>query len=491
MIKGESNGINSANGWNFYDGVIYGKPNALSQNPSETETGYELLLSTSGDYQMTTLQPKPYIVSTHPGMYYGTLKEAIDSVATNGTATITVTRNVIDASAPEVYAGLIITLNTNGKTITKTTNGIRNTGNFTIEGGGTIETSKASENSFPSLIENTSTLTINNVTINHKGSDTYNWYAIRTFRGIMTINSGAQIITSYWNDTSIINYSRAIMICGNNTTVYMYGGEVSAISSENDMGIEFYTTDDYQTNAAKLYIYGGTINSKGHGIYVWQDPAHNITQATVDMRGGIINAGDNGLICSSNSEILIKSGTIIGKKHYGVAMMNNMGTLTIGTPGGTPSTSVPEIQGKTYGIEGNFNFYDGIIKGQIYALVNDPTEVEEGYIVKIERPGLYQTATLEKGAYTVSTQPNKTYGTLKSAVDAVAAGETATITVTKDVTDNVQAIVPEGKNIKLDLNGKTITVDKLNEKKFIVNNGTFEIIDSGTSGEIVMNVAYQ
>ena len=67
---------------------------------------------------------------------YKTLKEAIDSVASGGTATIVVNEDTMDSSNAVIPSGKTITLNTNGKTIIKNDYSITNNGNLTITGGG-------------------------------------------------------------------------------------------------------------------------------------------------------------------------------------------------------------------------------------------------------------------------------------------------------------------------------------------------------------------
>ena len=69
---------------------------------------------------------------------YATLKEAIDSVADGGSATIVVTQDVVDSSEAIVPSNKTITIDTNGNTITKTVYTIVNDGNLSIIGGGRI-----------------------------------------------------------------------------------------------------------------------------------------------------------------------------------------------------------------------------------------------------------------------------------------------------------------------------------------------------------------
>ena len=67
----------------------------------------------------------------------------------------------------------------------------------------------------------------------------------------------------------------------------------------------------------------------------------------------------------------------------------------------------------------------------------------------------------------------------KTLAEAVAAADNATVTLLKDVTANVT--IPAGKTITLDLNGKTLSGGKNNDKAALLNNGTVTIKDSSAT----------
>ncbi len=67
----------------------------------------------------------------------------------------------------------------------------------------------------------------------------------------------------------------------------------------------------------------------------------------------------------------------------------------------------------------------------------------------------------------------------KTLAEAVAAANNATVTLLKDVTANVT--IPEGKTITLDLNGKTLSGGKNNDKAALLNEGTVTIKDSSAT----------
>ena len=82
-------------------------------------------------------------------------------------------------------------------------------------------------------------------------------------------------------------------------------------------------------------------------------------------------------------------------------------------------------------------------------------------------------ATVVEGEY-VALNNGIGYVSLQSAIDAVPTGET--ITLLCDVTESV--VIPEGKEVTIDLNGKTIT--NIDGKHTITNNGTLTISGEGT-----------
>ena len=117
-----------------------------------------------------------------------------------------------------------------------------------------------------------------------------------------------------------------------------------------------------------MIISGGEIRGTGSKQAVYND-------------GGTLTITGNPLLTNTSSSraavhnlnhgtLNILGGTIISNNHAGVN--NDGGTLTIGTNDGTINTTVPSIQGKTYGITStvNYTLYDGIIRSISNAVNN-------------------------------------------------------------------------------------------------------------------------
>ncbi len=125
-----------------------------------------------------------------------------------------------------------------------------------------------------------------------------------------------------------------------------------------------------------LYNNGGTTEISGTARLTATAAAratvHNLNKGTLRILGGTI--------ISSNQE----------------AVKNESGTVTVGTQDGNVDTSLPLLQGKTYGFNNlsTFKFYDGLLKGITKAINGNITEVETGYHKQDGTDGNYKTAIL-------------------------------------------------------------------------------------------------
>ncbi len=95
-------------------------------------------------------------------------------------------------------------------------------------------------------------------------------------------------------------------------------------------------------------------------------------------------------------------------------------------------------------------------------------------IIQTNQPVVKGDSSIEK--FFVAKVGDTYYKTL---AEAVAAANNATVTLLKDVTANVT--IPEGKTITLDLNGKTLSGGKNNDKAALLNEGTVTIKDSSAT----------
>ena len=125
--------------------------------------------------------------------YYATLATAYAAIGTSGT--IKVEKNNTDSSTFTVANGKTITLELNGKTITRTSKSIIVSAGGTLiindtPGNGVIQTATDGTNTLANLISNSGTLTVNNGTIHNLGHASSSWYAINGASGTTNIKGG-------------------------------------------------------------------------------------------------------------------------------------------------------------------------------------------------------------------------------------------------------------------------------------------------------------
>ena len=435
------------------------------------------------------------------------------------------------------------TTNSNGYTVYSGTitssvgNVIENNGTFNYDGG-TI----TSSNAINGLITNNGTMNMNGGYINPTGGSTN--LIINNNKLLMNdgtiyadmvknviYNKGNAILTIN-NTTFNVELSEINVITSailNEGTTYVYGGTYK-IRSNYYYKIPVYL---YNEKNAVAVIKGLTnltgdihhavyndgnieiIDSVFNNGYLYNVTGNmNLTNVTSNYSTSSSEINANGIIESGTGIININSG------EYNVPIENNnsgiiniksgtytkgvkntsTGTINIGTKGDLTeegelnvSKTNPNITNSNgYGLtisRGKVNFYDGIISGTSGAISGTVNEIEDGYEIisgKTEDGKESKYLALLPVAKIVST--NEEYYNLQDAIDAVTkTGETIKI-IRKYTTLNTleTIIIPEDKNIIIDLNGYTI---EQNNENFLVNNGTLKITDSSenNTSSILMN----
>ena len=218
------------------------------------------------------------------------------------------------------------------------------------------------------------------------------------------------------------------------------------------------------------------------------------------MSGGSIQSEDNSnngytVYNSEEGNFTITGGTI---KSNTEAIRNVGGTIIVGNKNGQINNQNIEIIGNRkgsgyqqyYGITnyGIFKYYDGKItgsydKGAIFGKID---EIEENTYIKHETSGWYQDVTLERIDYVaqISTNSQNKFGSLKEAIERCPENEESTITILCDfsIIEGQECVIPQNKNIIIDLKGHKITSYCSND--IIENNGILKITDSTVEGTI-------
>ena len=461
--------------------------------------------------------------------YYLTLQDAIDAAGTTKTTVTMIDDVSLPTTVGTVASGENIVLDLNGHTIQTTGEDIyviRNTGNIEIQdtlGGGKLTSTTSG------IIYNSESgkcvLTTGTIEAGEKNAISNNTNA--TFemnggtitseaQGINSINTAKVIVKGGKIETvqnAIYNAAGTVEIKGGTLT----SGSYAVVRNNEDTGIinisagtlkgESYGV--YNAKAGTINVSGGTIQCRD-GVYNNGKGTINITNGTITgtgaqgVRGGTGTVNISGTpkitgttfgVSVTTGTLKITGGTIVATEGIGAYAYTTekTATLTIGTNETTPSvsTTVPSITGKTYGVQvgGTFNFYDGIIKGQSGAgtsIIGTVTSTPTGYGVKktVETVDSVTTETAilitkNYAEYNGSTIVSY-YETLASATTYATSGNT--IKPLTNRTETIESTITVSKNVTLDLNGKTITLNGVTLK----NNGILTIQGTGTltgSGE--------
>ena len=368
------------------------------------------------------------------------------------------------------------------------------------------------------LISNTGILNLNDTTIKHiSGRYTYGIYnetGTVNIDGLIT-QEGGRAIDTYEGE---VNITGTVTREGIGTLIYL--AQKSSASEGTKLNIENATIVDNQNTSQMMYGDKGKIK---------------IYNSNIKAKTSVLGIGTNGVgvditiekskITSSNSTVIsqykgnteIKDSDIIynGTYSYGSIQFrstgnltitgesnitstgekaidgDSAGTITIGEKIGEGKTEEPQttpiIKGTKYGIyqnntNGKLYFYDGTVVGSnsYQAIYGKITDMEAGYdvITKEDTEEKTLIATLEK--LPVAQIGENKYYSLYEAVQAIEGTKETTITLLRDfniTTTGQSTQIGEGKNIIIDLNGKSITTVLENT---IVNKGNLKITDSNT-----------
>jgi len=358
---------------------------------------------------------------------YYILSEAFEAATTGQTVTL-VADNVLNSQAE--LSGKEITLDLNNHSITysgsQLNSGlllVHNGAGLTITGSGNIT---SGDKAYAA------------VALTKKGDDS-------SKPAKLTINGGT-LTGNYYGITG--NGSRQ------NTVINITGGTVTATASDG--------TGIFNPQNGTINISGGTITA-ATGIYMKSGSVASFTGGTIQATGakgqyqyqgdGYQSTGDAIVVDNCNypggrPSVTVKGGTLSSANGF-----------QIGAYYHTPETDISDI----------------------YSSVNTLT-APAGYVWNTtQTQGTYK---LEKVAG-VAAIGTTSYDTLAAAFEAVSDGQT--ITVMSDNTSYGCITVPEGKNVILDLNGKTVKTVEDDKGKWSVINGGLTVIGGGYLGDDTHN----
>ena len=258
--------------------------------------------------------------------------------------------------------------------------------------------------------------------------------------------------------------------------IYVYKDSIVNINSGD---VVYSGSDEYAIeNNGTLNINGGAVTSSYIGIN---------NKSVLSITGGNINAISSAITINySSTEINIKSGTIVSGDN---AIYNaSAGELNIGVNDGNVNNDNLVIRGQKYAIyndEGsnnygkNVNLYDGILYGKNDIIHGTINNYEKGYDLYNENSDSYIRAYLiENNKREVAQIGDTKYGSILDALNSIITSDETIIKVIDDIYTVEQLIIPEDKNVVLDINGHTIK--EFANESYVLNKGTFKIKDSTT-----------
>ena len=471
----------------------------LSTSQSTTISEETNVILDLNGFTMNSSTPKTFInngtlkiVDSSEEKQGNLIGSGITIIENNNSLTIEETKLSTLLEAPQVIDNKgTATINNSTITAVNTENGtINNEENAVLKvTDSTISKTGTSRNN----VRNSGIATFDNTKFNHNTSSSYSYYNIvNNSTGDITITGG-----TYSNGYFIYNQGNATIndlvdTSNSNNDMYNYGGTLnlnnvdksksSSPVSNNNNGTINITGGSYHkyisNSSGNLNINDATINTSDNGLSNSQSGVVTINNSTITSNStGISNS--KGTINLINSTVSSKynsisnhstgsinvtgESNITSTENHGI-YNDSTGTVNIGEKDENVSTETPIITGKTYGIYNNnnngiFNFYDGVIKGETGAIYGSVTEVEPGYKIVTNNVENLENATLilvgddEK----VAVLNGMNFTKLQDAINSASDSAESVITIYANITLDSNIVVPAGKNIKIYLNGYTIT----------------------------------
>ena len=377
--------------------------------------------------------------------------------------------------------------------------------------------------------------TLNNFTFNGKGYSTYyNWGGTDDVFNIKNSTINSRIYNSYTgiinvdnsdgniSDTPIYNNNSSGKIIVNNSRISsnssIYNkGEMIISKSNINMSSVNHSSNTIQ-NYMKMQINDTIISNTGTGNGIYNGADSGTGENTIITISGdtVINVtGSNthaiynarGTLNINNVEATSVHDTIYNYNDYGINIKSGKftstsnspianiakGTINIGEKEENKEEQIPKdniiMTGKTYGIynpNGIVNYYDGIVTASlnqsIYGSVSDT--IEE-YDLNVQKNEETETISLKIPSNYVAKIGENKYSTLQSAIDSITETTETQIDLIGDIDTINDVIVPENKNIKLNLNSHQIRIHK--KSGYIENNGILYLFDESENqnGKII------
>lgn len=338
---------------------------------------------------------------------------------------------VIDLNGKTINAGLV-----EGST-TKHVYAIENRGNLVLTGNGTINTRG---------VFNYGNLVLENGTINAIDGD--GGYAVRSYAGASFVMNGGTLATTLEDDHKVNNggYDATTVRVDEGATFTMNSGTINNICDYT------FAID----NHGETIINGGTITSVHSTVGSY---------GTLTINGGSLTCnGLEGITAHAlvvfGGETTINGGKFDGKDNYNGFNVDAAKDSLVNIYDGT---FLNVHSGSLYG-EGTINVYGGTYFDKV-----KEDRVAFGYKVEQNADGKWVVVETEE----------------KKLENALSQG--GVVTLDKDLTLGTTVVIPEGVEVTLDLNGKTITGTMHKSIGAVIKNEGVLTIKNGTISSTANN----
>ena len=305
-------------------------------------------------------------------------------------------------------------------------------------------------------------------------------------------------------DSNVTSVNNIAIVCWSNTSVMVENGSIitatkaAAISNNgtNALPTEITINGGKVVGSTAIYHPGvGTLNVNG-GEIIGDDCAIELRNGTLNVTDGIITAK------TDFSETPNGSGSTITGAAIAISQHSTKGQITVNISGGELKYLGTDPDGKAFyetdiqniageapvpaiSISGGA-FVGSVVSERVDNYISDGkftvapqyTEFADGRVLDTATVDEEGYATVVEGEY-VALNNGIGYVSLQTAINAAGSGET--VTLLKDTSETVN--IAEGKDIVLDLNGKTLTSDKASTAT-VSNDGTVRITSSVEGGKI-------
>ena len=403
---------------------------------------------------------------------YDALMQAIEAAPDGEETTVVLTGDITGMTTDQIITipekkNIVLDMDCHSITVASNFTGrpIVNKGTLTVTGGGVIDSS-ASENGV-GAINNQNILTIENGT--YRGATYAGGAAIR--------NTGASAVLTIEDGT----FEKATCAVYNEGTVTIEDGTFTGTTCSQCNGDVWGYTIQNGAADSQMTINGGTFTgvqgavSASVGYFEINGGTFKSVRCVNDSKHtatfyALYVAGEVGVV-----KAVINGGTFETEGTYTAALIGNDNT---GGDGGINEKATAVINGGVFkapegvpalkGAEktGNPIIYGGTFSSDVSKYVAENAAITEG-------PGGTFTVNELDETNGVAEVGGRYYASLQNAVDNAGKGET--VTLLQDTAEDI--VIPEGAELTLNLNGKTLTN---HEDHTITNKGTLTITGGGT-----------